>query len=217
MANATPTKTLNDSASLYSYALDTKSTKIVTFRRKSSDEYFTYQVKPLVDNGTFKGLWFVSSLDQDGKFLYIGTLAPKQNTICFKKGAKSKLDPKDKRVVAFSFCWFNMVVMPDPLTIKAFNSIACYEGSPGVFGEHSTKARIFYTCKKCKHTHVVQTKNGVVPKDSCPKCQKTLKGKKLTATFSTKGHVCNASCMYATGAVCVCGCGGANHGKGHMH
>ena len=81
--------------------------------------------------------------------------------------------------------------------------------------------RVFYTCgnKDCKDTHVVQMANigEEPPLESCGKCGSTKTPKILTSYYSAKGHVCNSSCMNAVGPVCVCSCGGVNHGKGHMH
>lgn len=44
----------------------------------------------------------------------------------------------------------------------------------------------------------------------CPDCGRTTEGRRLAAVTSTL--VCDGSCMGAFGNMCVCGCGGINHG-----
>lgn len=52
--------------------------------------------------------------------------------------------------------------------------------------------------------------------DTCPAHPlRSLKWEKVEGTFSEK-FACDPRCTSATGRVCVCSCGGANHGAGWL-
>ena len=40
-------------------------------------------------------------------------------------------------------------------------------------------------------------------------------GAEIVVRFKA-GHTCDARCMYATGKLCECSCGGRNHGAGNL-
>jgi hypothetical protein len=184
---------------------------ILTLKSRKTSQAFTYEIRKS-DEGK---VTFVGVLTSKGKFAYLGTVHADG---CFKHGKKSHLDSSDKRSVAFSWAWCGLFTLPAPVAQTYFQLLDVFEGAPGFGADAGSDTHVFYTCKSCDHTFVKKAKNTHhVASDTCPKCSKKLKGKKLEATFSTKGHVCNAACMYATGHVCTCSCGGANHGVGHIH
>lgn len=49
---------------------------------------------------------------------------------------------------------------------------------------------------------------------TCPNCNRRAFLKRVKGTFNPD-HKCDDRCLNAHGNVCVCACGGANHGKNH--
>lgn len=80
---------------------------------------------------------------------------------------------------------------------------------PKAYGRYSATC----TKKGCK-THAVKSHYFTL---KCSNHGKTVwtPAKQLVGTLSTAiKHKCDDRCMYAKGAVCVCACGGVNHGLG---
>lgn len=50
---------------------------------------------------------------------------------------------------------------------------------------------------------------------ACPTHRRPLQWKRGQFTMVPE-QVCNGSCTHATGTVCECACGGANHGDAHL-
>lgn len=63
--------------------------------------------------------------------------------------------------------------------------------------------------KSCKVASVQSASFDLV----CTEHQTVTTAKQLQGSQSVK-HKCDDRCIYAVGSVCVCGCGGVNHGVG---
>ena len=53
------------------------------------------------------------------------------------------------------------------------------------------------------------------PNTECPNCHTTMLSNDVFAVHNEEGH-CDLRCEYAIGSLCVCSCGGPNHGKGWL-
>lgn len=72
------------------------------------------------------------------------------------------------------------------------------------------------TRKLCGMTSVLPDMTGISPNSNvCPTHKVELTFSAVEGTFSDK-HECDPRCMSAKGPICVCNCGGANHGSGWL-
>lgn len=75
-------------------------------------------------------------------------------------------------------------------------------------------SRFVGVCHPCNYPLAVEKLDDTgiarTVREDCPECAKPVELTRLWAVTSM--DTCDGSCMGATGAVCVCGCGGANHG-----
>lgn len=65
-------------------------------------------------------------------------------------------------------------------------------------------------CPACRMGVALEGRGGVT---NCPECNARVKVERVEGHYS-ESHLCNADCEYAVGRICVCGCGGKNHGMG---
>ena len=53
------------------------------------------------------------------------------------------------------------------------------------------------------------------PNNNCPHCGQVMLSNDVWGVLNEEGH-CDLRCEYAIGSLCVCSCGGPNHGKGWL-
>jgi hypothetical protein len=108
------------------------------------------------------------------------------------------------------------VEMPTPVGMQVVIAAEVTEPKvithePKTFGRFSAKCYH----KGCK-THKVSDHYFVLRCYGHGKVTK-VKAKQLVGTYSSaEKHHCDDRCIYATGPVCVCSCGGAGHGTGYL-
>lgn len=82
----------------------------------------------------------------------------------------------------------------------------------------SATMRFVGKCDSCVYPVAVENADAsgdflTVP---CPECAQPIMVERIYGTLIVE-HMCNVDCENAVGAKCICGCGGANHGRGYLH
>lgn len=73
--------------------------------------------------------------------------------------------------------------------------------------------RIIYRCRRCnlarRHDYA---QDEAIPLKECPECGRMMSRDAIEATIALN-VACTSQCTGASGPVCRCSCGGANHGS----
>lgn len=78
---------------------------------------------------------------------------------------------------------------------------------------NETPTRILYRCRRCNLARRAEFAPGEeIPLKECPECARLMSRDEIEATLALN-VACTSQCTGASGPVCRCSCGGANHGS----